>query len=297
MSDLGKEYRIAGVTVRKVQEQYLHNVPPSFLYPDAGSEEIKAVEPRLSAVDMEEGRDALVVSIHSWLVRTPDYVILIDTSSGNDKERPRNPSFHQQTIPFLDRLRQAGVGPEDVDFVINTHLHVDHSGWNTVLEDGRWIPTFKNARYIFPRVEQEYYSSTASHNDVNIPSSGVYEDSVQPVIEAGLADFIDSAGGPFLDRFTFLPTPGHSIGHMSVLLESDNEAAIFAGDVMHHPIQVERPDLNTVFCEFLDQAAQSRRRVLELAADNRAIYFSTHFPGSSAGYVTRDGEKFRWSYV
>ncbi|MBA5803302.1 MBL fold metallo-hydrolase [Rhizobium changzhiense] len=297
MSDLGKEYHIAGVTVRKVQEQYLHDVPPSFLYPSANSEEIKAIGPRLAGIDMDEDRDTLVVSIHTWLVKTPDHVILIDTGSGNDKERPRNPGFHHQTIPFLDRLRRAGVAPEDVDFVINTHLHVDHSGWNTVLQDGKWVPTFKNARYIFPRVEQEYYSSTASHNDVNIPSSGVYEDSVWPVIDAGIADFIDREGGTFLDRFTFLPTPGHSIGHMSVLLEADNESAIFAGDVMHHPIQVERPDFNTVFCEFLDLAAQSRRRVLELTADKHAMYFSTHFPGSSAGYVTRDGEKFRWSYV
>lgn len=297
MSDLGKEYHIAGVTVRKVQEQYLHDVPPSFLYPSAKSEDIKAIGPRLAGIDMDEDRDTLVVSIHTWLVKTPDHVILIDTGSGNDKERPRNPGFHHQTIPFLDRLRRAGVAPEDVDFVINTHLHVDHSGWNTVLQDGKWVPTFKNARYIFPRVEQEYYSSTASHNDVNIPSSGVYEDSVWPVIDAGIADFIDSEGGTFLDRFTFLPTPGHSIGHMSVLLEADNELAIFAGDVMHHPIQVERPDFNTVFCEFLDLAAQSRRRVLELTADKHAMYFSTHFPGSSAGYVTRDGEKFRWSYV
>ncbi|MBB4289248.1 glyoxylase-like metal-dependent hydrolase (beta-lactamase superfamily II) [Rhizobium leguminosarum] len=297
MSDLGKEYHIAGVTVRKVQEQYLHDVPPSFLYPSAKAEEIKAIGPRLAGIDMDEDRDTLVVSIHTWLVKTPDHVILIDTGSGNDKERPRNPGFHHQTIPFLDRLRRAGVAPEDVDFVINTHLHVDHSGWNTVLQDGKWVPTFKNARYIFPRVEQEYYSSTASHNDVNIPSSGVYEDSVWPVIDAGIADFIDSEGGTFLDRFTFLPTPGHSIGHMSVLLEADNESAIFAGDVMHHPIQVERPDFNTVFCEFLDLAAQSRRRVLELTADKHAMYFSTHFPGSSAGYVTRDGEKFRWSYV
>lgn len=255
------------------------------------------MEPRLAAVDMDEDRDTLVVSIHTWLVRMPDHVILIDTGSGNDKERPRNPSFHHQSLPFLDRLREAGVEPEDVDFVINTHLHVDHSGWNTVLQDGKWVPTFKNARYIFPRVEQEYYSSTASHNDVNIPSFGVYEDSVRPIIDAGLVDFIDSEGGFFLDRFTFLPTPGHSIGHMSLLLESDNEAAIFAGDVMHHPIQVERPDLNTVFCEFLEQATQSRRHILDLAADNPAMYFSTHFPGSSAGYITRDGEKFRWSYA
>ncbi|MFJ6324791.1 MULTISPECIES: MBL fold metallo-hydrolase [unclassified Rhizobium] len=297
MSDLGKEYHIAGATVRKVQEQYLHHVPPSFLYPTAKSEEIKALEPALALVDMDEDRDTLVVSIHTWLVRTPDHVILIDTGSGNDKERPSNPIFHHQAIPFLDRLRDAGIEPEEVDFVVNTHLHVDHSGWNTVLRDGKWLPTFKNARYIFPRAEQKYYSSVASHNDANMHSLGVYEDSVRPVIEAGLADFIDCTGGPFLDRFTFLPTPGHSVGHMSVLLELDNEAAIFGGDVMNHPVQVGRPDLNTVFCEFPDQAVQSRRRVLEFAVNNRATYFSTHFPGSSAGYVTREGEKFRWTYA
>ncbi|MBM7321981.1 MBL fold metallo-hydrolase [Agrobacterium sp. S2] len=291
-------HRIGDVTIQKVTEQPLRNVPQNFLYPLATTEDLDGIQAHLDVEDMEDNRSDLIQSIHTWVVRTPDHVVLIDTGSGNNKQRPQFPIVHDQNIPFLERLRdEAGVDPCDVDYVFNTHLHVDHSGWNTVLKDDRWVPTFPNARYVFPRKEAEYYGSPASHNEVNIPSLGVFEDSVLPVIEAGLVDWIEPEGGKYLDLFTFIPTRGHSIGHMSIRLDSAGKAAIFGGDLMHHPIQVLRPHLNTVFCEFLEDAVSSRARILQTLADDEALYCSTHFAGSSAGYVSREDRGYAWTYA
>jgi glyoxylase-like metal-dependent hydrolase (beta-lactamase superfamily II) len=280
-----------------VEEQQLHAVAPEWLFSTFDAAEFDAVRPELAPLDLDAGAPQLVLSIHTWIVRTPDHLVLVDTGSGNGKERPRNPAFHRQNIPFLERLSAAGVKPENVDYVINTHLHVDHAGWNTVLKDGRWVPTFPNARYIFPRREQEYYSTEASHNDVNIPSEFVYEDSVKPIIDAELVDYVEPEGGKLLDIFEFIPTPGHSIGHMSVKISSRGEQGLIAGDLMHHPTQVYKPEWNTIFCEFVDEAVTSRRMMLEYCADTGAKYFAMHFAGSGCGYVDREGDGFSWKYA
>lgn len=298
MMRLHKVHHIGDVTIQKVLEQSLNNVPKGFVYPTAKPKDFEGIAERLANVDLEDNQADLVQSVHTWVVRTPRHLVLIDTGSGNHKQRPLNPLFHEQNIPFLERLREeAGVEPADVDYVFNTHLHVDHSGWNTVLDNERWVPTFPNARYVFPRREAEYYGSPASHNEANVPSRGVFEDSVLPVIEAGLVDFVEPDGGDYLDNFKFIPTPGHSIGHMSIQLTWGNEKAIFGGDVLHHPIQVLKPYLNTVFCEFPGDAAASRERILRGLADDQALYCATHFAGSSAGYVTRADHGYSWSYA
>lgn len=293
---MDKTHKVGNIAVTRVEEQQLHAVPPEWLFPAFLQPEFEAVLPRLAPDDMEAGAPQLVLSIHTWVLRTPNHIVLVDTGSGNGKERPRNPAFHHQNIPFLDRLAEAGVRPEDVDYVINTHLHVDHSGWNTVLKDGKWTPTFPNARYVFPRREQEYWSSQAI-TDATAHSEFVYEDSIRPVIEAGLVDYVEPEGRTVLDGLDLIPTPGHSIGHMSVMIRSGGEQGVIAGDLMHHPTQVYKPEWNTVFCEFADEAIASRRKMLEYCADTGAKYFAVHFPGSGCGYVTGDINGFAWTYA
>lgn len=293
---MNKPHKIGDYTITKIEEQVIPGIPGAYLYPTATEADIAAGEKNLTAGDMDEDRQGFNVAVHAWLVQSPDRVILVDTASGNAKQRPNNPLFHNLDFPFLERLEAAGVKPEDVDYVLNTHLHVDHVGWNTFLKGSEWVPTFANARYFMPIKDHKYYASEESHNEVNIPSEGTFEDSVQPVIEAGLVDFIPEDGCKILDDFTWIPTPGHSIGHMSIALSSKGENAIFAGDVMHNPFQVSRPDLNTVFCEFLDDATISRHKILNHAADQNALYFGTHFPSTSVGRISRSGDGFSWKY-
>lgn len=296
MYHTNKIYRVGDITVTKIEEMRLNVAPPSFLYPDWNPEVLEPNLHWLTPSNLDARTGYLVQSVHSWLVRTPRHTILIDTGSGNDKARPRNLIFHQLSNPYLERLAAAGVRPEDVDFVLHTHLHVDHVGWNTRLIDGRWVPTFPNARHVFSQAEEDYYGSAASHNDVNVPSLGVYEDSVAPIIESGQAERIANEGGEYLDNFVFHPTRGHSIGHMSIELRSGNARAMFSGDVMHHPLQVIYPEWNSVFCEWQDAARQSRLRVLEQAAEHDLLLFTPHFAESSAGYVSRCGAGFSWRY-
>ncbi len=296
MPHMNKTYRIGEVTVTRIDEMRLNTSAPSFLYPDWTPAEQASNEYWLTPANMEAGSKNLVQSIHSWLVRTPQHTILIDTGAGNAKARPRNPIFNNLATPYLQRLASAGVRPEDVDYVLHTHLHVDHVGWNTQFIHGRWIPTFPNARHVFSQSEEDYYSSTESHNEVNIPSFGVFEDSVAPIIASGQAERISHEGGAFLDNFVFCPTKGHSIGHMSIELHSRGQSALFTGDVMNHPLQVAHPDWNTVFCEWQDEARISRRRVLEKGAEQHLLLFTSHFAQTSAGYVSRQGDRFVWQY-
>lgn len=296
-AQLPKTYAVGDATVTKISERILEAVPPDHLYPDWDPREFERHADWLVPGNADADGANLILSVHSWLVRLNSKVVLIDTGSGNQKNRPRNLPFHQQQTPYLERLAEAGVRPEDVDFVLNTHLHVDHCGWNTRLVNDAWVPTFPNARYCFSKSDLTYYASEESHNEVNVPSHGVYEDSVAPIVEAGLADTIDAHGGDVLEGLAAVPTPGHSIGHTSFGLTSNGEEALFGGDTMHHPIQVYRPEWNSVYCEWHDQARASRRWVLDYAAERQLMLFSTHFAQTSVGHVVRDGDRYAWRYV
>jgi glyoxylase-like metal-dependent hydrolase (beta-lactamase superfamily II) len=244
-------------------------------------------------------------------VRTPNRVVLVDTATGNGKDRPSVPLMHQLNEPFLDRLAAAGVRPEEVDLVLLTHLHADHVGWNTRKMDGQWVPTFPNARYIFSARERAYGAALAAGDGSDVavrteagldpathpPMSGVYEDSVLPIVEAGLAREIIVDGSEVAEGFAYLPSPGHSIDHASIRFTSQGEQALFWGDVLHHPLQVARPDWNSVYCEFPEAARRSRRWAMDLAAETGALVFTTHFAESSAGRLSRAGERFTWHFV
>jgi glyoxylase-like metal-dependent hydrolase (beta-lactamase superfamily II) len=267
MIHLNKTYLVGEVTVTKIEEVRLNGAAPSFMYPAWEPEELEPNLPWLTPSNMDGATGNLIQSTHSWLVRTPHHTILVDTGTGNDKDRPQFPVCHQLKTPYLQRL----VG-------------------------GRWVPTFPNARHVFSKAEEDYYGSEASHNEVNVPSRSVFEDSVLPIIESGQAERISNDGGDYLDHFTFHPTKGHSIGHMSIELRSKGHSALFTGDVMHHPLQVRRPDWNSVFCEWQEEARASRRWVLEQAAERRLLLLTPHFAETSAGYVAHQGERFAWHY-
>lgn len=236
--------------------------------------------------------------------------MLIDAATGNDKERPAAQVLNMLREPFLARLAAAGVDPADVDTVLLNHLHSDHVGWNTMLVDGAWVPTFPNARHIFSRREDAYAAALDRGEEPDPeqvapglgrmrsrPAPGVYTDSVRPVVVAGLTELVEVDGRELAEGVPFLPTPGHSIDHASIRLRSLGEEALFAGDVMHHPMQVYEPELHSCFCEFPEAARRSRSWVLEEAAERGIPLFTTHFAETSVGRVTRDGDGFAWTFV
>lgn len=292
-----KVYRIGDITVTRIGELILDQYTPALLFPDWDAKMLINHQNWLSPDSMSQTFEYAFMNVHTWVLKTPRHTILIDPGVGNNKNRPYTPAFAHLQLPFLERLAEAGVKPEAVDFVLMTHLHVDHVGWNTRFVDGRWIPTFPNARYIFSKKEFEYYQDPANHTDRNKTSVIIQQDSVVPMIEAGLAEMINIDGSEFIDGLSFRPTPGHSVDHSSICLSSCGENALFAGDLLHHPIQIRYPELNSTFDAFTEQARASRLWALKFATEQRALLFSSHFPESAAGTVAHKEGKFAWQYL
>lgn len=306
-----RTWRVGDAAVTRLDELTLTAFQFDTLYPGADPAALARHRGRLEAGSFDPATNRFIMSVHAWLVRTPHHTVLVDTATGNAKPRPDTPALDHLNEPFLERLAALGTAPENVDYVLHTHIHADHVGWNTRLVDRRWVPTFPNATYVFSRAEQAYGESLADGIEpagaarpdpalgaaVRFPTERVYDDSVRPVIEAGRARLIAVDGGEAIDGFSFLPTPGHSIDHASIRLVSRGEQALFAGDVMHHPLQVHEPALHSCFCEFPQAALRSRTWVLEDAAERGTTVFTTHFAQSSAGRISRRGDAFSWQFV
>lgn len=304
-------HRIGDATITKIPELALEGVDGATLYPAADPALLAEAGRGFGPGSVEPRSSLLRQSIHAWLVRTPGRVVLVDTATGNDKDRPSMPALHRLNEPFLERLKAIGVRPEEVDLVLHTHLHADHVGWNTRQAGGRWAPSFPRARYVFSGRERAYSAALSARDGsdaairaeaglgpmARLPVSGIYEDSVLPVVEAGLAREILVDGSEVAEGFSFLRSPGHSIDHACISFTSKGERALFWGDVMHHPVQLAHPEWNSVFCEFPDAAVASRRWAMRHAAETRALVLTTHFAESSAGRVSREGERFTWRFA
>ncbi len=238
-------------------------------------------------------RDALVFSMHAWVVKTGRHTVLIDTCVGNDKERMPRAHWHHLKTPFLDRLRAAGAPPESIDYVMCTHMHGDHVGWNTMLKDGRWVPTFPNARYLFARVEYEYWAKNPE--PTNQIRRNSFLDSVQPIVDAGRAVMIED-GHEVDGALTVELAPGHTPGNVFIRLASRGKEAVFAGDSVHHPMQAYEVGWSTSACTDPATAAVSRRRLLETCVSRGAMLVPAHFPAPFGAYVEAKGENFalRW---
>ena len=288
-------YTVGDAKVARVVDCQIDAFEPAGLLPDWSTQQ----QPLLDAMPETMTPDGrrILLSIHSWVVWLGDKIILIDTGVGNDKPRPFAPYFDQLTTPYLGQLEALGIAPEAVDYVLHTHLHVDHVGWNTRLVDGRWQPTFPNARHVFSAKEYVFFSDPANAGNRHRTSFQTQQDSVTPIIEAGLADMIDIDGREAIPGFSFHSTPGHSVDHASIVLESAGNEALFAGDVFHHPVQVFAPHLLSIFDPDKNTTLRSRRWALDFATDRGALLFSSHFPASAAGTVSRRGADYTWAFA
>lgn len=280
------EWRVGDVIIKRIEELQGPGFGAEQLFPQWTQESVRPYLHWLAPDYFEPETGRLITSIHSWLLQTPAHNILIDTCTGNHKERPWSPRFHKLDTPWLKRLGQAGIHPDEVDFVLCTHLHVDHVGWNTQLRDGRWVPTFPNARYVFSKKEHDFWSPEHNPNVVarHPGKELIYQDSVLPVLAAGMAQLCD--GVEAIDDWVSVePAPGHTPGHIIVKLDSAGHKAVFSGDILHHPIQVTYPDWNSRFCELQGEARATRRRVLEFCSEENAWLMPAHFAAPHAAKI------------
>ena len=234
-----------------------------------------------------DDQDVLILAFQSYVVRTPHHTILVDSCIGNDKPRPQRPAWNMKTDDTYARaLNAAGVSVGDIDFVMCTHLHVDHVGWNTRLENGRWVPTFPKARYVFAR--QEYDHWFAENAKTEIPP---FADSVLPVVEAKRHELV-SNDYQIGDHVRIVPTPGHTPGHIAVAMGRGKDDAVFSGDLMHSPLQTLYPELSIKFDVDPAKAATTRRSFLERYCDTDTLCCTAHFPSPSVGKIKRKGNAF-----
>ena len=279
------KWQIGEVTVTKIVE--LETTGGSrFILPQATREAVLPISWLIPHFADENGR--LKMSIHALMVEAPGRRIIVDTCLGNDKKDRRILTWNDRQGRFLEDLAAAGFPRETIDTVLCTHLHVDHVGWNTMLVDGQWVPTFPKARYLFGRVEYEHWSSQTERADM-LP---VFADSIRPVFELGLADLVEW-DHQICPEIRLVPSTGHTPGHASLLISSNGKRAMITGDFAHHPCQMAHPEWSST-ADFDPVAAEAtRRRMFAELAGEPVLVIGTHFAGPTAGHVVGDGRAFK----
>ncbi|GAA4943913.1 MBL fold metallo-hydrolase [Streptomonospora halophila] len=281
------------VTVARVVEYFGSvDIAPRTFFPEAPEDAWRKHGPWLTPDFVDADSDVVVSAIQTWLLRSEGRTILIDTGVGNHKERPYSPVWSRRESGFLGELARAGVAPEDVDLVVNTHLHVDHVGWNTRLSGREWVPTFPNATYLMPKADFDFWNPVNGHTpNLGRGNQNVFEDSVAPVYAAGQAQLWEE-GHTIDGNLRLEPAPGHTPGSSAVRLASGGDRALFVGDLVHTALQIVEPETNSCFCENPAESRATRRRLLGEAADTRALVFPAHLGGRGGAEVARDGGKF-----
>ena len=269
------------VTIHRVLEMEGPFLHPQDVFPKATP---KALEPDMHwlsnhAICSTTGK--LILPIQSYVVETPNHTILIDTCVGCGKSDDFPDWNDRDDTTWLRNLQNAGFTPDHIDYVFCTHLHSDHTGWNTRLLDGRWVPTFPNATYILSRIEVAKSAEKGTNT---------YKQNVLPIIEAGQAKLVDTDFA-LNDMITLIPTPGHTTGHVCVQIQSGGQTAIMIGDVIHSPIQLAHPDWSMVFDDDMNMAAATRIKLFDQLCDTDTLVLTAHLPSPSAGHITDHADR------
>src|ERR1700761_430845 len=287
-SDMSLKFTAGDLTIHRLIEQETTFLPVHDVFAGLTPDLLAENRPWLRDSGAIDATDTLILCFQSYIVRTPHHTILIDSCIGNDKPRPQRPKWNQKTDGnYMRALKAAGFAVDDIDFVMCTHLHVDHVGWNTRLENGRWVPTFPKARYVFGKGEYDYWTEENRKAEV-----APFADSVLPVVEAKQAQ-IGTNDFAIDDRARLLPTPGHTPGHVAFTFGRNNkDDVVFAGDLIHTPLQTLYPELSPRFDVDPKQAAVTRRSFLERYCDTDTLCCTAHFPSPSSGKIKRKGNGF-----
>lgn len=294
---------LGAVRVDRVVELDRWVFPATALFPAMPAELVAEGRGWLSERFIDPVKDELVLAVQTFVLRANGRIILVDTCNGNHKERPALPPHHRLQTDYLQRLAGAGVAPEDVDLVLCTHLHPDHVGWNTRLDDGRWVPTFPRARYLLARRElDELRALVAARPQEGIEAdlARTYEDSVAPVVASGQAVVVedDHVVERELDHGIWLESaPGHTRGHVAVHVTGGGDHAVVIGDVIHHPLQLAALDVAQAGDVDPQLAARTRRALVERCAQNGWLMLPAHFAAPTVGRVVEAGERFDFAWL
>jgi glyoxylase-like metal-dependent hydrolase (beta-lactamase superfamily II) len=282
-----KHWKVGDVQIARIAELYGFEDNIQMLLKDLDAESVRSIpwlHPHFATPD---GR--MIISFQCFVLRSRGRNVMIDTCIGADRKREYEIFCNIQTT-FLDDLKAAGFPAESISTVLCTHLHFDHVGWNTKLVNGKWVPTFPQARYLFGKREYDHW--------VHLRTTGGYHDfehlhdSIDPVIEAGLVDFIDPEY-EVTDEVSLFPTPGHTPGHVSVLIRSRGEEAVITGDMMHHPIQFIDPPQHANFDMDKDQGGRTRQAFVDRFANGRTLVIGSHFAEPTSGWIVREGKGWK----
>jgi glyoxylase-like metal-dependent hydrolase (beta-lactamase superfamily II) len=286
---------VGNATIRPVVEIEQLSLPPQMFVDDISLADIEPHVDWLSPQFLDRDAGACLLSQHAWLIEVNGKRILVDPCVGHQRNRPSLPFYHMLDSPFLDRLAALGATPESIDIVFCTHLHLDHCGWNTRLQDGRWVPTFANARYVFSRAEEDFWRREfLGEVPEQIFNTHVYAECVKPILDAGLADILEP-GARIADCITLIEAGGHTVGHVAGVLESGAEGAVLAGDAIHHPIQVLYAD-RPIHADDRERARLTRHRLLSLCAEQDYWLAPAHFRAPHMCKVRRDGAGYRMEW-
>lgn len=280
-----RHWQIGDVQVTRIVEVNAHQDPFTMLSADCEPDMGRHYPWLAPHFVTPEG--TMKISFQAFALKTPDKTIIVDTCIGEGRER-EFPIFCNMQSDYLKDLAAAGYDPETVDIVLCTHLHFDHVGWNTWRDGERWVPTFPNARYLFGKDEYDHWKSDG-HGGHHMDH---FADAVEPVVEAGLVDFIPPRH-QVCPEVSLFPTPGHTPGHVSVLIRSGGQEAVITGDLMHHPIQLARPDLKVNADGDKAQGVATRTEFCRRFADTDVIVIGSHFCDPTAGRIVSDATNWR----
>lgn len=282
-------FRVGDITIHRIVEQAVGTRPALEFLAGLTREALEANRHWLEPLALLPGTDELALCFQSYVVQTPHHTVLIDSCIGNDKPRPNRPGWHHKRDEhFMRGLARAGLRVEDIDVVMCTHLHTDHVGWNTRLDNGRWVPTFPNARYLMSGRELAYWQERHASSPIE-----AIADSVLPILDHGLADAV-SSDFQLSEHVRMLPTPGHTIDHLSVALGRGRDVAVMTGDLIHSPLQALHPGLNAAVDYDHAQAARTRLDFLTRCCEQDTLCCTAHFPSPSVGRLRPWNKGFRF---
>jgi glyoxylase-like metal-dependent hydrolase (beta-lactamase superfamily II) len=283
-----RHWQVGDVSIARIVEVNGWEDDITMLLPDADPAFVQGfpwMRPHFATPDGK-----MIISFQCFVLRSQGRTAMIDTCIGNDRQR-EFPVFTNMQTTFLEDLEAAGYPHEEVTDVLCTHLHFDHVGWNTRLVDGKWVPTFPQARYLFGRREYEHWKhlhETHGYHDLHH-----MDDSVMPVLDAGLVEFIDP-DFRLTDEVSLIPTPGHTPGHVSVLIQSEGHSAVITGDMMHSPIQIAVPEREARFDMDKSAAARTRGDFVRRFNGTPTLVIGSHFSEPTAGHIVPDGSCWKF---